>query len=332
MNSKQSLFHLYICLHYISVQPPFYFRELSHESYGPELLQAIGFVYVSKAKQFLAANQTFLGVGGWLHNVQGKYHVFSETYVVDVSIFPIIHPTPIHSVSTLRSALELKSVFDQIQAAEKAGNLSPEERQKLEEQAAEKGLQALFKGAKLEIDSVLREVCDRILLLEAEDPSSSSVGREKAVLRAAALQILGEAYVGVGTRKGGIGIQASSASSADHQYPHSRTSSPAPGTHSKPEPSSTPANGGSGLGGIGTGLGNIGRDIGTGLGGMFGFGGSPTTPSPSLSANASPSARRASRTFGGGQGRWGGQGGHGGSFDDSEYVRVDTKSSRARAT
>ncbi|KAJ4488950.1 X-domain of DnaJ-containing-domain-containing protein [Lentinula edodes] len=294
-------------------------EELSHESYGPELLQAIGFVYVSKAKQFLATNQTFLGVGGWLHNVQGKYHVFSET------------------VSTLRSALELKSVFDQIQAAEKAGNLSPEERQKLEEQAAEKGLQALFKGAKLEIDSVLREVCDRILLLEAEDPSSSSIGREKAVLRAAALQILGEAYMGVGTRKGGVGIQASSTSSADHHYPHSRTSSPAPGTHSKPEPSSTTANGGSGLGGIGTGLGNLGRDIGTGLGGMFGFGGggsNPTTPSTSLSANASPSARRASRTFGGGQGRWGGQGGqgHGGSFDDSEYVKVDTKSSRARAT
>lgn len=49
------------------------------------------------------------------------------------------------SVSTVRAALELKSVFDQIQAAEKAGNLSPEEKTKLEEQAAEKGLQALFK-------------------------------------------------------------------------------------------------------------------------------------------------------------------------------------------
>ena len=50
-----------------------------------------------------------------------------------------------NSVSTLRSAIELKSVFDQIQAAEKAGNLSPEEKKRLEEQAAEKGLQALFK-------------------------------------------------------------------------------------------------------------------------------------------------------------------------------------------
>jgi hypothetical protein len=48
-------------------------------------------------------------------------------------------------VSTLRAAIELKGVFDQIQAAEKAGNLSPEDKKRLEEQAAEKGLQALFK-------------------------------------------------------------------------------------------------------------------------------------------------------------------------------------------
>jgi hypothetical protein len=41
--------------------------------------------------------------------------------------------------------MELKSVFEQIQAAEAAGNLSPEEKKRLEEQAAEKGLQALFK-------------------------------------------------------------------------------------------------------------------------------------------------------------------------------------------
>ena len=95
-----------------------------------------------------------------------------------------------HSVSTLRSAIELKAVFDQIAAAEKAGNLSPEEKKRLEEQAAEKGLQALFKGAKLEIESVLREVCDRVLL-------DTTVPKAKADLRAVALQILGEAYMSV---------------------------------------------------------------------------------------------------------------------------------------
>ena len=99
-------------------------------------------------------------------------------------------------------------MFEQIQAAERAGNLTPEEKRRLEEQAAEKGLQALFKveqvlpiiigialtsllqGAKLEIESVLRETCDRVL----EDPS---VPRTKAQLRAVAMQILGEAYMNV---------------------------------------------------------------------------------------------------------------------------------------
>ena len=42
----------------------------------------------------------------------------------------------------------------------------------------------------MEIESVLRETCDRVL----EDPS---IPRAKAQLRAAALQILGEAYMAV---------------------------------------------------------------------------------------------------------------------------------------
>ncbi|KAG9084577.1 hypothetical protein FRC06_003994 [Ceratobasidium sp. 370] len=153
--------------------------ELKSESYGVELLHAIGFVYQAKSKHYLATSQTFMGVGGWLHNIQGKYHVFSET------------------VSTVRSALELKQVFDQIAEAEKAG-VSAEEKKKLEEQAAEKGLRALFKGAKLEIESVLRETCDRVL----SDPNLHS---SKLYLRAQALQILGEAYLSVRKSEDGGG-------------------------------------------------------------------------------------------------------------------------------
>ena len=122
------------------------------------------------------------------------------------------------SVSTLRSAIEVKNVFDQIQAAEKSG-APPEERKKLEEQAAEKvrspffhlatsrseidamlhtqGLQALFKGTKLEIESILRETCDRIL----EQPG---VSLTKLKLRAQALQVrcppLPSVFANVGTK------------------------------------------------------------------------------------------------------------------------------------
>lgn len=52
------------------------------------MAKAIGFVYVAKAKHHLATHQTLFGVGGWLHNVQGKYHVFSETYAPYISSRP----------------------------------------------------------------------------------------------------------------------------------------------------------------------------------------------------------------------------------------------------
>ncbi len=42
----------------------------------------------------------------------------------------------------------------------------------------------------MEIDSVIRETCDRVL-------NDSSISREKAVLRAVALQILGNAFAAV---------------------------------------------------------------------------------------------------------------------------------------
>ncbi|KAG8799674.1 hypothetical protein FRC17_007063 [Serendipita sp. 399] len=147
--------------------------ELKNESFGIELLHAIGFVYVSKARHFLASAQSIWGVGGWLQGVQNRYHVFSET------------------VSTVRAALEVKHVFEQLAEAEKSG-VTPEQKKKLEEQAAEKGMQALFKGAKLEIESVLRETCDRVL-----NPTDPPISHSKAVLHATALEVLGEAFMNV---------------------------------------------------------------------------------------------------------------------------------------
>lgn len=91
--------------------------------------------------------------------------------------------------STVRAALELKSVFEEIQKAESQG-LPEEKRKELEEKAAAKGLAALFKGAKLEVESVIREVCDRIL-------HEKGVSESELDNRAAALEILGEVYSAV---------------------------------------------------------------------------------------------------------------------------------------
>ncbi|KAJ7578995.1 DnaJ-domain-containing protein [Mycena floridula] len=158
-------------------------EDLSHESYGPSLLYTIGMVYTFKAKAFLASSATIMGVptfgvGGWFKNVQGKWDVFSET------------------VSTLRAALDLKATFEALQAAETAGNLSPEERKRLEEQAAEKGLEALFKGTKLEIQSILRETCD--IVLSTPSATNPTAAAHQAHMRAIALNIMGEAYMKFG--------------------------------------------------------------------------------------------------------------------------------------
>ena len=69
--------------------------------------KAIGFVYVAKAKHHLATHQTFLGVGGWLHNVQGKYHVFSETYAPSTPTKPLVLTSATKGLNcTVRNGVE----------------------------------------------------------------------------------------------------------------------------------------------------------------------------------------------------------------------------------
>ncbi|KAF8516195.1 X-domain of DnaJ-containing-domain-containing protein [Hysterangium stoloniferum] len=93
-------------------------EQLRDESYGVELLHSIGFVYTSKARHLLASKQTFMGVGGWFHNVQGK------------------------------------CLQRNITAAEKSGTLSPEEKRKLEEAAVEKGSPCSRNGSALPYDII----------------------------------------------------------------------------------------------------------------------------------------------------------------------------------
>ncbi|KAL1929415.1 hypothetical protein VTP01DRAFT_1553 [Rhizomucor pusillus] len=142
-------------------------EDLKHENYGVELLHAIGGTYTMKANQYLGKGVAF-GLGGMFHSVREKGYIFSET------------------VGTLRTALDLQSSFSELQKAEEKG-LTEEERQKLEEEAAQKGLEAIWRGSKLEVESVLREVCDKVL----SDPTAS---KETRKARAAALKIIGNVY------------------------------------------------------------------------------------------------------------------------------------------
>ncbi|PWZ01608.1 DnaJ-domain-containing protein [Testicularia cyperi] len=146
-------------------------EELKRESYGVELLNAVGFVYSAKSKHYLASTGFLGSFGGVFHSAASSIHVVRET------------------VSTVRAALELKNVFEELAKAEESG-ITVERKRELEEQAAEKGMRALFKGAKLEVESVIREVSERVLY-------DSSIGKETQRLRAQALGIVGEIYMAV---------------------------------------------------------------------------------------------------------------------------------------
>ncbi|GAA5875793.1 hypothetical protein JCM16303_003998 [Sporobolomyces ruberrimus] len=159
-------------------------EELKKESYGVELLHTVGFVYESKSKHFIASTGPIpFGVGGWFHSAKSTAHIFNQT------------------VSTVRSAYALKDVFEAIQKAEESG-VSAEEKKKLEDKAAQMGLHALFKGAKLEVESVIREVCDRVLSPTGVEDTLGTTPATKVSMstlrkRAVALGILGEVFASV---------------------------------------------------------------------------------------------------------------------------------------
>ncbi|BGP52984.1 DnaJ-like protein [Rhodotorula sphaerocarpa] len=150
--------------------------ELRNESYGVELLHAVGNVYSMKSKHYLASTGPIpFGVGGWFHAARSTAHILNQT------------------VSTVRSAYALKDVYEEIQKKEQEGTLTEEEKRKLEDKAAQMGLHALFKGAKLEVESIIREVCDRVLThLAPEEANTVSIATLRK--RAVALGLLGEVY------------------------------------------------------------------------------------------------------------------------------------------
>ncbi|KAH9276224.1 hypothetical protein BSLG_009286 [Batrachochytrium salamandrivorans] len=162
-------------------------QQLSSESYGVELLRAIGFTYVLKADQWIAKIAAEDGGAILWHRVWGlgsrvsgaikeKTHIINETVGGDAN-------------------------DDNGQV-----ELTPEEqelRSKLEYEAATKGLEALWRGSKLEVESVLRDVCDDAL---GDAPGVSTELRKR---RATALRILGQAYEDVGTALTAVGGAAS---------------------------------------------------------------------------------------------------------------------------
>jgi hypothetical protein len=112
--------------------------------YGVELLNSIGFIYTAKAKQFFASNRSFLGIGGWLYIVQGKYYMVSDMCVASIPFLCHGFSLTLYRLSTIRSAKQRNAIFDQIQQGDVSGTLNAEGKKRLEKRALEKGLQTLL--------------------------------------------------------------------------------------------------------------------------------------------------------------------------------------------
>jgi len=160
-------------------------EELKKENYGVELLHAIGYIYRNKAEQAIAQHDVDNGaihrkLFGYTSKfsslVREKGHIFSET------------------VGTLKTAIDLQQSFNKLQEAEKnEATLSQEEQErkaKLEVEAANKGMETVWRGSKLEIESILREVCDNVLFDQGASP-------ELRRRRADALLTIGDVFMAV---------------------------------------------------------------------------------------------------------------------------------------
>lgn len=167
-------------------------EELAKESYGWELLQSIGAQYSARGHQYLVTHHSVFGGGflGWAQGVKSGASTFGDSIsLIRAGTLSYLPPSASRSCELTNplAGLHLKSVFQKLQDAEKLG-LSPEQMRALEEEAAQEGLKTLWKSAKLEVESVIRETCDVLL-------SDSTASKETLRLRAIGLELVGEAYV-----------------------------------------------------------------------------------------------------------------------------------------
>ncbi|KAI9258509.1 X-domain of DnaJ-containing-domain-containing protein [Sporodiniella umbellata] len=148
-------------------------EDLKKENHGVDLLNMIGRTYYTKGNQYLSKGIAF-GLGGVFHSMREKGYILSET------------------MSTVRSVIDLQSNIKELQKAEDNGALTTDEKERLEAETSAKVLDTIWKGSKLEAESVLREVCDRVL-------TDSSVSKETLKSRATGLKIIGSIYQKVKT-------------------------------------------------------------------------------------------------------------------------------------
>ncbi|KAK9476359.1 X-domain of DnaJ-containing-domain-containing protein [Lipomyces japonicus] len=148
-----------------------YEREnLKMESFGIELLHAIGSIYYHKSTTF-RKSQKFFGVTGFFSKVKEKGTIAKDTW------------------NTISSALDAQMTIEDMTKAEEKGGVdwTDEKKADYERKVLGKILNAAWRGSRFEVQSVLREVCDNVL-------DDKSVPVKKRADRARALEIIGTIF------------------------------------------------------------------------------------------------------------------------------------------
>ncbi|EGG23761.1 DNAJ heat shock N-terminal domain-containing protein [Cavenderia fasciculata] len=172
---------------------------------GPELLSLLGYIYVQEAKQ----HSTF----GFIYEISEKGHKASEFY------------------STIKSAFKMQSQVQNMAQNENQGEVPPEGLLK-------EGLKLIWKIGRLDIDSAVREVCERAM-------DKKKIAKDERKHRVEAIKLLGQIFEKKGAEhKGKSGPEdifnlAAQAEHPNPTSPNSSTTSPRATTSSTTSPRTT---------------------------------------------------------------------------------------------
>lgn len=156
---------------------------LKMESFGLDILHTIGKVYCSKAQIFLDSQQMF-GIPGFFTSMRAKGGIVMDTFRTVSSALDAQS-----TMQELQKWQEMKASDDEL--LDDKGNViqkpTDEEIAELEKLLMGKVLNAAWHGSKYEIQSTLRDVCEKVLNDEDEP-------KWKRVQRAQALMLLGRVF------------------------------------------------------------------------------------------------------------------------------------------
>ncbi|OJA09543.1 hypothetical protein AZE42_01149 [Rhizopogon vesiculosus] len=118
--------------------------DLKIESFGVELLHAIGTVYMMKATSFMKSKK-FLGIAGFWSRMKEKGSMAKDAWGV------------------IGSALGVQALMTEMERLQAKGEIDEEELRALEQDVTGKIMLASWRGTRFEVVQVLREVVDNVL-------------------------------------------------------------------------------------------------------------------------------------------------------------------------